>query len=85
MDGRHHYAHREIIFIEVPTAGSPKEGRRGKPGPYPRQGHEAWKPQRDIPMKRGKAEALRRLLEQMNRQDNEVGAFMADARRRATC
>lgn len=80
---RHHHAHREIIFIEVPTAGSPKEGRRGKPPAYPTNQRAPWQPQRSIPAKRGKAEALRKLLEQMNRQEQELRAFMAEARRRA--
>lgn len=80
---RHVATRREIVFIEVPVAGSPKEGRRGKPGRYPSNPREPWRPQRDIPAKPNKADALRRFLEQVNRQNEEVRAFMAEARRRA--
>ena len=80
---RHHVAtRREIVFIEVPVAG-PDYGRRGKPARYPSNPREPWRPQRDIPAKPNKAEALRRFLERVNRQNEEVRAFMAEARRRA--
>lgn len=80
---RHHVAtRREIVFIEVPVAG-PDYGRRGKPPAYRHDQHQPWKPQRDIPAKPNKAEALRRFLERVNRQNEEVRAFMAEARRRA--
>jgi hypothetical protein len=81
---RHHRASREIILVPVPyEIGSPKEGRRGKPPAYKRNPREPWKPQRDIPAKPNKVEALRRFLERVNRQNEEVRAFMAEARRRA--
>jgi hypothetical protein len=81
---RHHRASREIIIVPVPyEIGSPKHGREVKPGRYPRQDRSPWKPQRDIPAKPNKAEALRRFLERVNRQNEEVRAFMAEARRRA--
>jgi hypothetical protein len=79
---RHHRASREIIIVPVPVAG-PAFGRQPKPGRYPSNPREPWKPQRDIPAKPNKAEALRRFLERVNRQNEEVRAFMAEARRRA--
>ena len=83
-DFRYHRASREIIIVPVPyEIGSPKEGRRGKPGRYPSNPREPWRPQRDIPTKPNKAEALRRFLERVNRQNEEVRAFMAEARRPA--
>ena len=81
---RHHRASREIILVPVPyEIGSPKEGRRLRPPRYPSNPHQPWRPQRDIPAKPNKAEALRRFLERVNRQNEEVRAFMAEARRRA--
>ena len=32
---RHHRVSREIIFVEVPTAGSPKEANCRRPPKYP--------------------------------------------------
>ena len=78
MDGRHHRA--QIIVVAVPEAGCPKEGRRHPPPAYKRNPHEPWRPQRAIP---NKAEALRKFLERVNRQNEEVRAFMANARRAA--
>ena len=65
-DARHHTAHREIIFIEVPVAGSPKEGRRLRPGPYKRNSFEPWRPATRPP---NKAERLKRFLDDMRRND----------------
>jgi hypothetical protein len=80
---RHHVAtRREIVFIEVPVAG-PDFGRQVKPRYGKQDRPQPWRPQRDIPAKPNKAEALRRFLERVNRQNEEVRAFMAEARRRA--
>jgi hypothetical protein len=78
---RHHVAtRREIVFIEVPVAG-PAFGRQPKPPRYPRQVQtQPWRPATRPP---NKAEALRRFLERVNRQNEEARAFMAEARRRA--
>jgi hypothetical protein len=81
-NARHHRANRDVQIVLVPyEVGSPKEGRRLRPPRYARQQHEPWRPQRAIPAT--KAEALRRFLERVNRQNEEVRAFMAEARRRA--
>ena len=83
-DRRHHVAtRREIIFVEVPVAGTVRETHRAKPPAYRHDQRQPWKPQRDIPAKPNKAEALRRFLERVNRQNEEIRAFMAEARRRA--
>jgi hypothetical protein len=81
---RRHHAQRDVQIVLVPfEIGSPKEARQVKPGRYPSNPREAWRPQRAIPAKRGKAEALRKLLERMNRQSEDIRAFMAEARRQA--
>jgi hypothetical protein len=61
MDGRHHRAQRDVqvVFIEVPVAGSPAPLYRNKPGQYPQQRREHWRPATRIP---SKAEATARLL-----------------------
>ena len=71
---RHHRVSREIIFVEVPTAGSPKSVRTVKPGRYPVDKHQPWKPATRPP---SKAEKLVRFLDRINRQDSEVRAYMA--------
>ena len=81
---RHHVAtRREIVFIEVPVAGSPESIRQSKPPAYKRDQLSHWRPQQDIPARLNKAEALRKFLERVSRQNEEVRAFMAEARRRA--
>jgi hypothetical protein len=79
MDGRHHRA--QVIIVPVPfEGGSPKEGRRQPPPAYKRNAHEPWRPATRPP---SKAEALRKLLERVDRQNEEERAFMANARRAA--
>lgn len=71
---RHHVAtRREIVFIEVPVAGSPKNARDVKPGRYPHQPREHWT---GPPRRNSKADALRRLIENMRRQDEIAREFM---------
>ena len=70
---------RELIVLF--EGGSPKPEHARRPPRYPQQQREAWRPQRAIPPKRSKAEALRKLLEQMSRQNEEIRAFMTKARR----
>jgi hypothetical protein len=72
---RHHRASREIIFVEVPCGGSPEPLRRGRPPRYPLSQREPWRPQRAIPAK-GKAEALKRLLDEFKRQDEIVRGML---------
>jgi hypothetical protein len=52
------------VHARVPMEiGSNKVAREVKPPRYPSDRREAWRPARDIPKRRGKAEALRQLLE----------------------
>ena len=76
---RHHRAHAPgpAIILVVPEAGSPKNAREVKPRPYPHQEREHWRPQRAIPAKRSKVEALRRFLEDQNRRDEIVRSMMS--------
>lgn len=66
---RHHRASREIIFVPVPCGGSPEPHRQAKPPRYPANPRSPWRPQRAIPSQ-GKAEALKRLLREFQRQDD---------------
>lgn len=66
---RHVATRREIVFIEVPVAGSPQEGRRLRPGPYKRNQLEPWKPATRPP---SKAERIARWLDQCRRQQEAV-------------
>jgi hypothetical protein len=78
-DYRHHVARPAVILVLL-EAGSPKNARAIKPR-YPQQTQrQPWKPASRPP---SKAESLRKLLERMNRQNGEIRAFMAEARRRA--
>lgn len=78
MDGRHHRA--QIIVVAVPEAGCPKEGRRHPPPAYKRNAHEPWRPA-TRPPRESKAEAAKRLIENIARQDADVRVFLAEARR----
>jgi hypothetical protein len=96
-DYRHHRASREIIIVPVPYAvpapvveapepleiGSPKIGRIMRPR-YPAQPDRPapWKPAQHPPRRISKAERLARFLDAIARQDNEIKAYMAEARRR---
>ena len=70
---------REIIFVTIPEAGSPKVAREAKPPHYPSNQREHWRPQRAIPGSR-KAKATQRLIEGIARQDASVRDFMWKAR-----
>jgi hypothetical protein len=80
---RHHHASRDgpiVVLVPVPVAGSPEPQRHGKPPAYKRNSPEPWRPQRSIPVKQRKAEAVRRLLENINRQDQIVHESLDAAR-----
>jgi hypothetical protein len=79
-DQRHHAV--QVVFVEVPVAGSPEPFPRRPPPAYPSNQRAPWRPQQSIPTSR-KGEAVKRLLDAINRQDGEVRAFMAEARRRS--
>ena len=86
-DYRQHHASRggppSIIFVPVPyEIGSPKTVREAKPR-YPRQDRQQpWRPAQQPPC-RTKGEATKRLIERMGQQDNDIRAFMEEARRSA--
>jgi hypothetical protein len=63
----------QIVFVEVPSAGSPKSLREVKPLPFQRNPPTHWRPQRTIP---SKAAASKRLLDNFLRQDQIVREFM---------
>ena len=75
---RHHHATRDvqIVFVEVPTAGSKKICDRAKPGRYPQQGREAWRPQRDIPRRSSKAERLVDLMNDLDRRTQDARSML---------
>jgi hypothetical protein len=64
-----HHVQREIIFVEVPAAGSPEPHRHVKPGRHPRHHRDQpqpWRPARAIPTHPDKA-AAQRLLDEVRR------------------
>ena len=81
-DARHHKASRDVQVIFVPVlvafeGGSPKHGREVKPGRYPHQERQPWRPQRAIPNR--KAEGFKRtldLLRELDRHANEARAML---------
>jgi hypothetical protein len=84
-DARHHRAGRDrvqVIFVEVPAAGSPKQKYlRPPPDRYPVNQRQPWQPQQDIPRRLSKAEKLRNLVDGIARNDAAARDHMAEARR----
>jgi hypothetical protein len=80
-DYRRHTACRDrIIFVPVPfEGGSPKEANRGRPGPYPVNRREHWRPAQHPP-RLSKAERSVQLLRRICEQDQIVREFMQQAR-----
>lgn len=76
MDARHHHA-VQVVFVETPAAGSPKSARTVKPGRYPTQRREPWRPASRPP---SKAAATVELLRRIAGQDAMVRDFMRSAR-----
>ena len=64
-DARHHHA-VQVVLVPVTVGGSPQPLKWAKPSKYPVQHREAWRPRTKAP---SKAEALRRLLDAINRND----------------
>ena len=62
---RHHHA-VQVVLVPVTVGGSPQPLKWAKPSKYPVQHREAWRPRTKAPCK---AEALRRLLDAINRND----------------
>jgi hypothetical protein len=78
-DARYHRA-VQVVLVPIPAAGSPEPFPRRPPPRYPKQTHESWRPQRSIPSS-SKAEALRRLLDAINRNDEAARAMLGWPRR----
>jgi hypothetical protein len=78
-DYRHHVAtRREIIFVPIPVAGTVRETHRAKPGKYPHERREAWRPATRPP---NKAERIVRWLDQCRRQEEAIREMLRpDAR-----
>ena len=76
MEGHHHHAQRDvqIVFVEVPSAGSNKTLREVKPLPFQRNHPSHWRPATRPPNR--KAEGFRRMLDSFERQDRVVREFM---------
>jgi hypothetical protein len=72
-DYRHHHASNPAVILVLPEAGSPKHARPVKPR-YPQQTpREHWT---GPPRRNSKADAMRRLIENMRRQDGIAREFM---------
>jgi hypothetical protein len=74
MDHRHHRASRDVqvIIVPVPCGGSPAPLHRGPPPAYPRQERAPWKPQRFIPAKQRKAEAIVKIMRELDRRAEDA-------------
>jgi hypothetical protein len=79
-DFRHHVAHPVVVLVPF-ESGSPKSAREVKPREYPAQRREHWRPATRPP---SKAAATKRLIDSIVKQDQDIRAFMADARRSAS-
>jgi hypothetical protein len=82
-DFRHHRAGRDgpvVVFVPVPVAG-PEHIQRGKPGPYPKQGRDAWRPATLPPRRMTKSEKTVDLMRNIVKQDQDVRAYLDDMRR----
>jgi hypothetical protein len=78
---RHHRASQEIVIVPIAIPvpyeiGSNKVLREVKPGPYKHAQREAWRPQRDIPPRPGKAARLKNWLDAIARQEEAIREFM---------
>jgi hypothetical protein len=78
---RHHVAHPAVIFVEVPAAGSPEPFRTVKPGKYPVQHREAWRPATRPPSRQSKDKRLIEFMRDLDRRAEDARQFMAEARR----
>jgi hypothetical protein len=78
MDHRHHRASRDVqvIIVPVPCGGSPEPLHRGKPGPYPRQEREAWRPPRSIPSKQRQAERVVKLMRELAKREADARSML---------
>jgi hypothetical protein len=73
---RRHHASREIIFVPVPyEVGTPRETHRVKPGRYPRDRREAWRPA-TRPPKLNKAQRMGEFMRRVQQQEEIIREFM---------
>ncbi len=70
---RHHRAVNPAVVFLGFVAGSPEPAHRQLPKPYPRQTRQPWRPATSPP---NKAEALRRFLDSMRRNDEAARAML---------
>jgi hypothetical protein len=71
---RHHTASRDVRIVLVPyEIGTGRETNRVKPGKYPHERREAWRPATRPP---NKAERIVRWLDQCRRQEEAIREFM---------
>ena len=75
MDGRHHHAMR-VVLVPIPVGGSPETFGQVKPPAYPHQRREYWRPRTRPP---SKVERVIEFMRRVQKQDNEVRAFMQRA------
>jgi hypothetical protein len=71
---RHHRASHDvqIVLVPVPVAGSPQPLKWAKPGKYPQQTREPWRPQRFIPAKQRKAERIVEIMRELYRRAEDA-------------
>jgi hypothetical protein len=73
-DHRHHRAHAPApIVVFVPfESGSPAWLDRNRPGEYPQQRREPWRPQRSIPVKQRKAQRIVEIMRELAEREAEA-------------
>lgn len=79
---RHHRASRDVqvVLVPIPVAGTIRETHRVKPGRYPHDQRQPWRPA-TRPPRPNKAQRVARWLDQCRRQEEIVREFMKpDAR-----
>jgi hypothetical protein len=77
---RHHHASRDgpiVVLVPIPFGGgSPKPVDPRRPPAYPHQKRDHWQPRTKPPTK---AERVIEFMRRVQKQDNEVRAFMRSA------
>jgi hypothetical protein len=69
----------QIVLVPIPVGGSNEPIRHVKPGKYPLQRRDPWRPA-SKPPQRGKAASIARLIENFQHQDRAIAEFMREAR-----
>jgi hypothetical protein len=75
---RHHRANRDvqIVLVPVPAAGTPEPLKWAKPGKYPLQRREAWRPARSIPVKQRQAGRLVEIMRDLDRREVDARSML---------